>query len=215
MNLSENLNESFSFLSKAFDDLGNLILLIVFWIIPIADIVALGYYADIVRRGRMIEVPPKFENFGKLFVDGLKVFVASLIYAIVPLLIMLAGMMPMITGTSFLYGGSNMFLIFFGTYMILAMVLLFIFMLVGIVAIGYMIRTGEFGKIFAFGEIFDIIKRIGWGSYLLWYIVISVIGYICASIPYVGMVLLAIYELFASRSLALLLDEAGVVPSSG
>ncbi len=215
MNLSGNLNESFSFMSKAFDDLGNLILLIVFWIIPVADLVALGYYADIVRRGRKIEAPPKLENFGKLFVDGLKVLVASLIYAIIPLSVMFAGLAPLLIKTPPLYSGSSIFLVFFGIQTVLAVILLFAFMLVGTVAIGYMIRTNEFSKIFAFSEIFQIIRRIGWGDYLLWYIVISVIGYVCASIPYVGMILLAVYELLASRSLALILDEAGVVPSSG
>lgn len=82
--------------------------------------------------------------------------------------------------------------------------------------IAHMIKTGKFGKAFAFGEILGIIPKIGWGRYLAWIILVAVIsgvvGAITGAIPYVGWLISAIIGpaliVFFFRSLGLLYSEA-------
>jgi hypothetical protein len=75
LNLSDNLNKAASFTGKVFSDIGNLILLIVLNIIPIVNLIVLGYMAKIIRESP--DEPPKLSDYGKLFVDGLLVLIAG------------------------------------------------------------------------------------------------------------------------------------------
>jgi len=73
----------------------------------------------------------------------------------------------------------------------IGILLLLEFMVIGTVAIGYMIkRDMEFAKIFDFQEVWGIIQRIGVGRYLLWYFVMAALGLVAAAldllIPWVG-----------------------------
>ena len=80
----------------------------------------------------------------------------------------------------------------------------------------HMIKTGKFGKAFAFGEIFGIIRGIGWVKYLGWIVVTVIIGAIIAGIssliPIVGSIISAIIQpifgVFIFRSMGLLYNEA-------
>ena len=58
-------------------------------IIPIVNLIVLGYTARIIRESP--DEPTKLSDYWKLFVDGLLVFIAGLIYAIVPLVVLPAG----------------------------------------------------------------------------------------------------------------------------
>jgi hypothetical protein len=76
-----------------------------------------------------------------------------------------------------------------------------------------MIRTGNFSKIFAFSENWQLIQRIGLGNYILWLVVMFVIGLIAATIGseihwVVGSILGALLEVFYGKSLALMMNEA-------
>ena len=211
LNLSDNLNKAASFTGKVFSDIGNLILLIVLNIIPIVNLIVLGYMAKIIRESP--DEPPKLSDYGKLFVDGLLVLIAGLIYAIVPLIVIIAGFLM----TGFSIGGFGMASPFarlaVGGLVIVALVLLFIFMLFGVMAIGNMIRSGmNFSKIFAFSENWGLIQKIGLGNYLIWYIVIFIVAVILEAIgsviPWVGGGIVGVFlYLFAGKSLALVLDE--------
>ena len=141
------------------------------------------------------EAPPKLERYGELFVDGAKVFFASLIYMIVPGVLIAAGFGSLFAGIfmagnfsdmgAVVLGGTGLVLILVGV--ILAIILL---LLLG-VGLAHMIKTGKFGKAFAFGEILAIIRGIGWAKYLGWIvatIVLAIIvGAISGIIPFVGM----------------------------
>jgi hypothetical protein len=81
-----------------------------------------------------------------------------------------------------------------------------------------MIKTGKFGKAFAFGEILGIIPKIGWGKYLAWIILIviiaAVVGAITGAIPQpagwiVSVIIGPVLIVFFFRSLGLLYSEAG------
>jgi len=81
-----------------------------------------------------------------------------------------------------------------------------------------MVKKDSFAKAFAFGEVIAVIRRIGWGTYIFWTIIIFVCGLIVSgigSIPAVGwvisLVISPIIGVFVSRSTSLVYSE-GTVP---
>lgn len=209
MELGENLNRAVSFTGKLFSDIGNLILLIVIDLIPIVNFIFLGYTAKIIRESP--EEPPKLSDYRKLFVDGLLVFIAALIYVLIPILIITVGGMGLILPYGRPGGGVIPFL-FFGPLLIIGLILLFAFMIIGVMAIGNMVRTGDFSKIFAFSENWQLIQRVGFANYLIWllvmFIILLIIGAIGSVIPWVGGTIAGVFfGVFFGKSLALILDE--------
>ncbi|MEM2219726.1 MAG: DUF4013 domain-containing protein [Candidatus Korarchaeum sp.] len=208
MELSENLNRAASFTGKLFSDIGNLILLIVINLIPVVSFIFTGYMAKIIRESP--EDPPKLSDYGKLFVDGLLIFIAALIYALIPALIMMVGGIGL-TLPRESYGGVMSSLIF-TPFLIIGLILLFAFMFMGVIAIGNMVRTGNFSKIFAFSENWGLIERIGFAKYLIWlvimFVILLIIGAIGSVIPWVGGAIAGVFfGVFFGKSLALILDE--------
>ena len=220
MNLSENFSNSFSYAKKLLIDGGRLIILIILDLIPIVNWIVVGYAAQVLQEAPSSEAPPRLENYGKLFVDGAKVSVAMLIYMIVPLGLIFAGAGSLFAGSvlgelsaGLVLGGLGVILFFAG------ILFAFVFLILLGVGIAHMVKTGKFGKAFAFGEILRIIRGIGWGKYLGWavltVVVVFVIGWLTGRVPYVGWLLSAIISPFLSvfifRSLGDLYND-GVPP---
>jgi predicted RNA-binding Zn-ribbon protein involved in translation (DUF1610 family) len=156
-----------------------------------------------------------------MFVDGAKVFFASLIYLLVPIILIVLGAVsafggvatlqwPMIAlAPAILIGGMGAVVLLVG---IILAVLLLIILGVGL---AHMIKTGKFGKAFAFGEILGIIRGIGWGKYFGWVVITVIIGAILAgissAIPVIGAIISAIIQpvfgVFVFRSLGMLYNE--------
>ena len=219
MNLSGNLGNSFDYAKKMFSEFGRLIILIVLDIIPIVNWIVLGYAARVLRESPASDTPPKLERYGEMFVDGAKVFFASLIYMLIPTILITLGIGPFIAGMimegqmvtpgAIMFGGTGLVLVLVG------IILAFFFLLILGVGMAHMIKTGKFGKAFAFGEIFRIIRGIGWGKYIGWAVVVViiaiVIGALAGAIPYVGwiisLVVSPILSVFIFRSLALLYND--------
>lgn len=219
MDLSANLSNSFDYAKKLFSDIGRLAILIVLDIIPIVNWIVVGYAAKVLRESPSSPAPPKLERYGDMFVDGAKVFFASLVYMIIPVILIALGVgsivagffmidqMPALGGMAL--GGTGIVLLIVG--LILALILLLI---LG-VGIAHMIKTGKFGKAFAFGEILAIIKGIGWGKYLGWIVIVvviaAVIGGIAGALRPVGWLISAILSpvlsVFIFRSLGLLYND--------
>ncbi len=234
LNLSENLGNSFEFAKKMFSDIGRLIVLIVLDVIPIVDWIVIGYAARVLRETPSSDVPPKLDKYGEMFVDGAKIFFATLIYMIIPLVLIGAGIatfavsmpwslflqggtigsggnqsIPNVNPGTMMFSGAGLVLVLIGA------VLAFFLLLILSIGIAHMTRTGKFGKAFAFGEIFSIIRGIGWAKYIVWVIVIFVIavivGGIAGAIPAVGWLISLIISpfltVFIFRSLGLLYNE--------
>ena len=219
MNLSGNLGNSFDYAKKMFSEFGRLIILIVLGIIPIVNWIVIGYAARVLRESPASDTPPKLERYGEMFVDGAKVFFTSLIYMLIPTILItlgigsfIAGLImegQMVTPGALMFGGTGLVLVLVG------IVLAFFFLLMLGVGMAHMIKTGKFGKAFAFGEIFRIIRGIGWGKYIGWAVVVViiaiVIGALAGAIPYVGwiisLVVSPILSVFIFRSLALLYND--------
>ena len=226
MDLSDNLSNSFAFARKLFSDFGRLVILIVLDLIPIVNLIVTGYASRVLRESPGADSPPKLENYGDLFIDGLKIVIASVIYMLLPLILIAAGFgsffAAMVTGggPNFMWGGftpAYMGLLG-GTGVVLVLVgLLVAFVMLILLAAGiaHMIKTGKFGKAFAFGEILNVIGKIGWGKYIAWLILIvvlaAIVGAIAGAIPYVGWIIAAIIgpalTVFYFRSLGLLYSE--------
>jgi len=208
MRLSENFSNSFYYAKKLLDDGGRIILLIVLDLIPVVNWIVVGYGARVLREAPSSESPPKLENYGSLFVDGAKIFFASLIYLLFPIILIMLGAASFFaemfsTGkalrSSAVLGGAGILVALLG--MLLGFILL-ILLVVGIVSlpIAHMVKTGKFSKAFAFGEIIKILNGIGKMKYLGWVILTSLIailiGALTGSVPYIGWLLSAIISPF-------------------
>lgn len=208
LSLSENLESSWKFLVRLFDDLGRTILLIVLQIIPIVNFIVLGYGYEIIRLGDTVDEPPPLENLGDLFLKGLKIFIISLVYFIVPLVIIVIILGPFLFFSQFYisYATSGLPLLLYSGIFFIAYAVSFlvglgisIFAFMGII---HAVKCDELGKAFAFGEVLDLIKRVGWETCIPWalimYLAISLILGISNWI--IQSVLLALFIVFFARS---------------
>jgi len=226
MNLSENLSNSFEYAKKLFSDAGTLIILIVLHIVPVVNWIVVGYATKALKESPGTDSPPKLERYGDLFIEGAKVTVVSLIYMLVPAIIVGAGvgysiavgvmrrgpdfMRDLRIGEIFLAGGVGLVLVIAGV------LVTFVMLIVLAAGVAHMAKTGSFGKAFAYGEILGIIRKIGWGKYLAWIVLAAIIAVTVSAltgiVPFIGWILQAIISpalmVFFFRSLGLLYGEA-------
>ena len=157
MNIKENLSDSLQYPVK---DWVKMIILGIILIIPIVNFIGLGYYLRIMRSTYAgLDELPDFEHAGELFIDGVKILIVCIIYAIVPLIFF---------AISFAFPTP----VFFILSAIFAMVIS-IFAYMGIANMAF--HESEIGKAFRYREVLDRIGAIGWGHYILWWIVLMLI----------------------------------------
>jgi len=220
------LSNSFEYARKLFSDIGRVVILIILDLIPLVNWIVVGYAARVLKESPGSDAPPKLEKYGDLFVEGAKIFFASLIYMLIPLLLIGAGVGSFIaamlaaggpdfvsTGFTpsamFLFGGTGLILVLIG------LIVAFLMLIILAAGVAHMIKTGKFGKAFAFSEILGVLGKIGWGRYLAWVILVAIIavivGAVVGAIPYVGWLISAIIGpaliVFFSRSLGILYSE--------
>ena len=202
MNITENFSNSFNYTKQLLRDGGRIIILIVLDIIPIANWIVLGYAARVLQEAPASDSPPKLENYGSLFVEGAKVFFASFIYMLLPIILIVAGAASLIAGFfSIQTAGPSLMLGGAGILFVLAGIVLGFFLLILLgVGIAHMVKTRRFSKAFAFGEIIKIISGIGKIKYLGWLIFTALIAVIISAItgriPYLGWLLSAVISPF-------------------
>ncbi|MCE5215246.1 MAG: DUF4013 domain-containing protein [Methanobacterium sp.] len=216
MEIGEIISDSIKYPSAAWT---KIIILGVILIIPIVNFIGLGYLFRIIKATFAgIDELPDFDEVGELFIDGIKIFIVSLIYAIPVVIIgliftMLIGFGYQNTTT---YASFDMFAILAGSliYVILAIIVgLIEFMAIANMAL----YEGELGAAFKFSEVMDRIAMIGWGKYIGWYIIMVLLGLVAYAIAFgisiitfgIGIIvaILLIYpyfSMFGARSLALL-----------
>jgi hypothetical protein len=180
---------------------GRYIILLILGFIPIVNLIVTGYGARIIQTTPEVGQPPKLERYGDMFIEGLKIAVAGFIYMIIPIILIVAGAgsifaplwsfgyMPNPPTWGFVAAGFGVLLLLVG------IVLAFVILIFSSMGIAHMLKTNNFGKAFAFGEINRIIGRIGWSRYIIWLLVLFWIGLVVGgigSIPYVGGILVFI-----------------------
>lgn len=230
MDLDKTLNDALNYTKKMFDDVGKLLILIVLNVIPIVNFVVLGYAAKVLRTSPKANKPPRLEKYIDMWIQGLKIVVVTFIYMIIPFLIFGAGITSVFFG---IFGagfggfmgpeawkkgpsawsniemmGSPAFIGFGALLIIIGVVAIFILLLIHLIGVSNMVKKDSFGKAFAFGEIFNIIGKIGWGSYILLLIIMFVLLIIISgigSIPRIGWLIAAIisplFMVFLGRAL--------------
>ena len=218
LDLGQNINQSIEYAKKLFSDMGRLVILIILDIIPIINLIVVGYMVRVIRETPSVDSPPKLENYDNMWIDGLKIAIASLIYMIIPVILIILGVMSLFAGfmmpgqgpgfqqIPFWFIPAGLGAVFFGIGLIFA----FLVAIILAMAIVHMIKTDNFGKAFAISEILGIIGKIGWGSYIVWLIVIFIFAVIVGAIgaiPVIGwlisLVISPIFGVFAARSAAL------------
>lgn len=195
--MSENLGNSFRYARTFAGDIGRYIILLILGFIPIVNLIVEGYGARIIKSTPEANEPPKLERYGDMFIDGLKIAVAFIIYMIIPIIFIAAGAGGIFAGMSGF--GSSLMTGLLGLtglgalLLVIGIVLVFILLIFSAMGVAHMLKTNHFGKAFAFGEIKQTIDRIGWGRYIAWLLVLFliniVVGAVVGAIPGVGWII--------------------------
>jgi hypothetical protein len=180
---------------------------------------------------------PSF-NLGENLVDGIKVFVLGIVYMIIPTLITV--IFAYAIGL-FNYDIINQYVaIFNGSYMsnpaaiesitkfsnlfqivnVVNIILTLIFTFFLMIARARLAETSRLSSIFEIKEVFDTISKIGWGNYIIWYVLLMVIAYVIvlvggliAIIPIIGIIIFCLFVMpfvivFEARALGLIYNES-------
>lgn len=223
MNISDIVSDSVRYPSSNWKKVVilGILFIISFLIIPV--FLVMGYVFRVLKASLAgLDELPEFDEWGEMFIDGIKIFVVEFVYFIIPAIVILLGTWGAITSMIATQGVGSVaaptaLLGLSGGALVVGIILAIIFGLVAVIAIANMAYyNGELGAAFRFSEILGIISQIGWVNYIIWYIVMMVIGFIggiIASIlniiPLIGFVIAVLvvypylYMVFA-RSLALL-----------
>jgi hypothetical protein len=178
----------------------------------------MGYSIKVLRGEKPA---PEVTGWGTLFVDGIKYFIVSIIWALPCLIILFFAMASFIF--ALISGNTEQAMQLLGGALIGLLIFVIVAIITGLLAtIGIIrfARTGSMSEAFNFGEILATIGKIGWGTYILAMIVLiivqivfSIVIGIVMMIPVLGLiielVLIAPITLFEARYLSLLYDNAG------
>jgi len=177
-----------------------------------------GYVLKILRGEKPA---PEVADWGTLFVDGIKVIIVMLIYAVPIIIVEVLMMGGMVAST--MSGDPTVMMAAIGAMMVgfivvvILAVIIALFELIGVVRFA---RTGSIGEAFNFKAILATIGKIGWVPYiiaLIVYMIVTVIfGIVMAilmMIPILGWIvylcLIAPFTLFAGRYFCQIYDSAG------
>jgi hypothetical protein len=172
VNLNEILSNSFRYPFSNVKRMLILGLLLATSILIIPAIFAYGYFLRIMKCSfnGSNELPP-FEDWGGMFVDGLKYIIVMIIYIGIPALI--AAFISMVI-LVFQYPSLsfNDFLVVLGIVSIIILAIPYIFSLIALPNMVY--NKKELSKAFDFKHILGIIKNISWSKYISAVIVIVI-----------------------------------------
>ncbi|MGB9717399.1 MAG: DUF4013 domain-containing protein [Thermoproteota archaeon] len=211
MEIFESFSKSVDYVSKLLSRGAEFIVMIIVNIIPIVNFIFLGYCVKIFKEGPAKDEPPKFENFGELFGDGLKIFVVVLLWALVPIIILVAAFA--LTVPWYWIGGGLSFARLGATLIIAILIALLAGICVGIFGvIGVLLtaKTGEIAKGFSFQQIMAVINSVGFANHVIWVVVAAIIAFIVGlvgTVPLIGWLI----ALVASPLLATFLVRAATL----
>ncbi|HSQ94373.1 MAG TPA: DUF4013 domain-containing protein [Methanoregula sp.] len=191
------------------------------WVMLIIATILLGLplmgYAMRVLRGE--KPAPEVEDWGTLFVDGIKYLIVALIYSI-PVIIVWV----LLIGAAFVgVMSGDISALFAGTMIVGVLVLVVLAIIIGLfelIGVVRFARTGSIGEAFNFSAILATIARIGWGSYIIALVVLFIVGIVFSiivsiimMIPVLGFIiylcLISPWAIFLARYVCQLYDSAG------
>jgi len=179
-----------------------------------------------------IDTLPNF-NWSENLVDGIKVLILDTVYMIIPIIIAvilayalgLFSSVPLITqftANSYL-SNPNLYLNQFSTSLTIVQglftILALIFSLFAMIARAKLAETSRLSSIFEFEEIINTIAKIGWGNYIIWFILLMVILFMLGSIlgiimlipiigTIIGLLIIPGLLIFESRAVGLIYNES-------
>jgi hypothetical protein len=195
------------------------------WILLIfSGIIFPLYLGYVIRIYRGANPSPRLDNWGNMFIDGIKLFIIGLIYAI-PVLILsfvLFGSEDMIRSSvnPSTIGGLIIAVLMGAIILIIVAIMTCLIVMTAGVRFA---RTDNIGEAFNFGVIFTHIGKIGWMTYIIALLMVLIalvnIAIICLVtnmvIPYIGIILFLILLpflcLFTPRYITLLYESSGAV----
>jgi len=196
--------KAFSFPFEDQDWIKKLGIIALLSIIPVfGTFVLMGWALEVTRRviQRDPQPLPDASDFGKYFMNGLKVFVIALVYALpIILLASCGGIGSIALGQE---GGDNASSFAGLLYVCLSCLFLPYTILLGLVfpaAIGRFAATGEMGTAFRFGEVFGLVRKAP-SAYIMVLLVSMLVGLISSML---GSVLCLIGLLFTTAYAAVI-----------
>jgi len=228
MDISDIISDSIKYPSSNWGKVLILGIIMIASILIVPIFLVWGYMFRIIKATLAgLDELPEFDEIGEMFVDGLKVFVVAIIYAIPVTIIglIIGALIGSSNATAISIDPNMVWALLFGyiVYVIVAVII----GLVEVIAIANMAYyNGDLGAAFRFSEILDNIARIGWGKYIVTYIVIAIvaaIGVFIGALMFIiliGIILLPLViapflAMFGSRAIALLfIDAVAEVPES-
>ena len=190
---------------------GGVLSLLSFLVVP--GILVYGYLVRAVReRAEGATRPPAFENWGELFVDGLKAWVIGIVYMLVPLVVfgvtVGGSLLAMGTGTR-AGAGAGLAGLFGG--LVVSFVLSLLFGYVATAAIIHFACTGEFGAGFDFGTLRTLVLSAEyatpWLVSVALFIAVNVAVNLLNVIPFVGSLVAVILSPFATFYVAVVATD--------
>jgi hypothetical protein len=217
MDYGSMVGESFEYAKEAVVGKWNKWLMLIIATI-LLGIPLMGYVMKVLRGEKPA---PEVNDWGTLFIDGIKYLIVSLIYAI-PIIIVWVLVMGA-SAAAIMSGNYSAMMAAFGAMalgvlvMFILAVIISVFEVIGIVRFA---RTGSIGEAFNISAILATINKIGWVPYIIALIVLIVVAIIVGiivgiltMIPYLGIIiylcLIAPITLLFARYICLLYDNAG------
>ncbi|MGA2917598.1 DUF4013 domain-containing protein [Methanoregula sp.] len=177
-------------------------------ILIVAGLLLMIFFAGYeVRIYRGIKPAPEFDNWKKLFIDGLKMSIVTLLWFLPIIATILAGLGIIFFDTEIAKGSTGIVAVVSVITMILMILLAFVFLIVfflyAVLGSIRFARTGSIREGIRFSKISEVIRTMGWLSYITALIVLVVlyaafwIIRACLSIiPFVGWILIMIINPF-------------------
>jgi hypothetical protein len=208
MNISDIISDSIRYPSSDWTKviILGVIFLASFLVIPI--FLVIGYVFRIIKATIAgINELPEFDEIGDMFIDGLKVFAVGIVYAIPVWILNYIFLLIYNPGINAANAAGSMGPALIWGLIAANIVLIIIGLIVGLIAVmgiaNMAYYDGELGAAFRFSEILDKISRIGWGKYLVTYIVIALIGFIVYLVAAIVGIVLLIIGIFLTLPLAM------------
>lgn len=178
----------------------------------------MGYILKVLRGEKPA---PEVEDWGTLFIDGIKFLIVYIIWMI-PIMIVWA----ILIGVGFagaMTGDETAAMAAVGTMMVGILVVFILAIIIGLFAMIGVVRfarTGSIGEAFNFSAILATISKIGWVPYIIAIVVLGVCGIvfgivvgILMVIPIIGwliyLCLISPWAIFVARYVCQLYDSAG------
>jgi hypothetical protein len=207
MNIGEIISDSIKYPTSDWTKvlILGVIFLISILILPI--FLAYGYFFRMIKATIAgLDELPEFDEIGDMFIDGLKIFIVSIAYAI-PVVILgiivtliLGAVMPTSTATTSISPSM------FWTLIISNFVYVIIGLIVGLIAIigvaNMAYYDGDLGAAFRFSDILEYISNIGWGKFIAVYVVLALISFVIYLVAMFVGILLVIIGLVITLPLA-------------